>query len=983
MTRGMRYMLAMALFAFSLFVGSSSPVLAAGTERSVDPRPDCFSCLIKVSEKTTLLPEEGGGPTLLSGSWLFNKGGTDDYAYGDEELDTKDWKLVHAPGTWTKAFDDGQPFRTGWYRGVIQWQADQIGKDFVLLLSSRLSRVTVFLDGKEIYRRPGNFSIERYFANQPIPVSFKAGNPMQSIAFKIEAITQDGVYELPFEIRRYSTGDHSLTWHQYRGGELRLTAGAIVFFFGLFFLLVYVKLRSPMYLTATLSSFAATPYLVLPTDVALRTFDPEPMLFLHHLGLTCVFFFSLFCQNFDKYTPKFNWVMGIITFGSALVLASFPFFDISNMSLVDRSTYNATEDWLAGLNLNLFEIARKTLNIANIVLVLTSIWHTLRGTMQKRDGALVLLVGMVIFAALFGHDVLMSRGFFESTAMVPLDNIVFAMAMIWVASSTFASTYKDNVRLVTDLKGINDNLEHIVSERTAQLREKTNDIQNMLENMPQGILTIVSGGKIHPEYSKYLEAIYESSDIAGRSAMGLLFDKSTIGSDAKSAVEATIDAVIGEDRMNFDFNTHLLATGIDLAMPDGRVKYLDMAWSPICDETDTVDKLMVCVRDVTELRKLEAEAGQQKRELEMIGQILTVNQEKFHEFIDSSRNFVIENEGLIKQASDKNIDLVTQLFRNMHTIKGNARTYGLLHLTNIVHESEQAYDELRKNPEAEFNKDALLAQLQDVLNNIEEYASLNEVKLGRKGPGRRGSAEKYVMVKREQVDVLVSDVHAMNVETADRDALVQTIKKIELNLRLIGTETIQSILDGVFDSLPSLARELGKESPALVVQDNSVFIRNQIADLLRNVFMHLYRNSMDHGIETAADRLAKHKPAAGTITLTLAVVDGQLTMRLKDDGKGLALSYIRQKGIEKGLIETNGKCPDEEVAMLIFAPGFSTAAAVTEVSGRGVGMDAVQDFVKREGGHIVLQFSDSAVGADYRAFETVITMPGQFAVDAS
>lgn len=206
------------------------------------------------------------------------------------------------------------------------------------------------------------------------------------------------------------------------------------------------------------------------------------------------------------------------------------------------------------------------------------------------------------------------------------------------------------------------------------------------------------------------------------------------------------------------------------------------------------------------------------------------------------------------------------------------------------------------------------------------------------------------------------------------------LKQIEHKLRLIGTEPIDSVLSGVFDSLPSLAKELDKEAPQLAVNDNGIHIRNQVTDLLRNVFMHLYRNSMDHGIETSAERREKGKPAAGTITLDLSMVNNRLTMRLRDDGKGLALAYIRRKGIEKGMVAETGQISDEAVAQLIFAAGFSTATTVTEVSGRGVGMDAVQDFIKREGGDIRLQFSDDKVGAEFRAFETVITLPGQFAV---
>ncbi|MEI7611553.1 MAG: HAMP domain-containing protein [Betaproteobacteria bacterium] len=519
-----------------------------------------------------------------------------------------------------------------------------------------------------------------------------------------------------------------------------------------------------------------------------------------------------------------------------------------------------------------------------------------------------------------------------------------------------------------------------LAERTALLREKTNDIQNMLHHMPQGILTIVDGGVIHPEYSDYLETIFETREVKGKSVIDFIFANGNVGSDILSQVEASTFACIGEDRMNFEFNSHLLIEEVAKTMQDGRVKYLELSWSPICSESDTVEKIMVCVRDVTELRQLEAEAEVQKRELQMIGQILAVNQEKFHEFVESSRQFVAENEALLQAAGDTHPELVTQLFRNMHTIKGNARTYGLLHLTNIVHEAEQAYDDLRKNSEMTFQKEALLNQLQEVMTSIEEYASLNEVKLGRKGPGRRGSAEKYVMVQRTQVENMLAGLESIDLKNSQPEQLVSSLQQITHELRLIGTESIKNILDGVFESLPALAKEMGKEAPKLLVNDNGLAIRNQISDLLRNVFMHLYRNSMDHGLECVAERCTQGKHPAGTIELDLAVEQNRLVMRLKDDGKGLALGYIRSKGVEKGLIAAGSGASDEEVAGLIFAAGFSTASAVTEVSGRGVGMDAVQDFIKREGGDICLRFTDHQTGADYRAFETVISLPAHYVV---
>ena len=112
------------------------------------------------------------------------------------------------------------------------------------------------------------------------------------------------------------------------------------------------------------------------------------------------------------------------------------------------------------------------------------------------------------------------------------------------------------------------------------------------------------------------------------------------------------------------------------------------------------------------------------------------------------------------------------------------------------------------------------------------------------------------------------------------------------------------------------------------------------------------------------------------------LADGQLKLKLYDDGKGLAVGRIRQKAIDSGLIQAGDNTPPETVANLIFASGFSTADKVTEVSGRGVGMDAVRGFLRNEGGDVAIRFTDDKVDSDQRSFELQITLPDKFAVKA-
>lgn len=513
-----------------------------------------------------------------------------------------------------------------------------------------------------------------------------------------------------------------------------------------------------------------------------------------------------------------------------------------------------------------------------------------------------------------------------------------------------------------------------IQKSSAQLRQKTADIQTMLQNIPQGILTVTAGNHVHHEYSSYLEKILDTRDIAGRDFVELLFSGSNLGADSLSQIDTVAAACIGEDLMNFEFNKHLLVGEIEKRMPDGSIQILDFSWSPISDDRDLIVRLMLCVRDVTELRKLAAETAEQKRELEIIGEILSVSQEKFHEFISGAQHFIDENEALIRQHVEQDPETVVQLFRNMHTVKGNARTYGLLHLTHSVHEAEQTYDALRQpRPGIAWDQAQLLDELTRVRTLLERYARINEFSLGRKGPGRRGSVERYLMVDKAQIQETLRRLEAINLTNihdlvAARDAMHKT-------LRLLGTESLHETLGGIIESLPGLARELGKEAPCVVIEDHGHVIRNQASSLLKNVFMHLFRNALDHGIETSPERVAAGKSAHGTILLAAEITDGMLQLRMSDDGRGLCLARIRDKALESGLIKAEEVIDDAALALQIFRPGFSTAETVSAVSGRGVGMDAVQDFLKRENGRIEIRFTDDEEGSTFRRFETLVFLP--------
>ncbi|MGZ5014451.1 MAG: Hpt domain-containing protein [Methylobacter sp.] len=518
-----------------------------------------------------------------------------------------------------------------------------------------------------------------------------------------------------------------------------------------------------------------------------------------------------------------------------------------------------------------------------------------------------------------------------------------------------------------------------LQETSKLVRQKINDIQTMLQNMPQGLLSFDDQNKVKPEYSAYLEKILETDQIAGDDLIKLFFDKSNLGSDAISQISAVSGACVGEDAMNFEFNQHLLVNEIEKEMPSGLKKILDLNWAPVINENDVVEQILLCVRDVTELRKLSAESAEQKRELEIIGEILSVNQKKFHQFITSTTTYLVEIENIIRANPNGGLDAVNAMFRLMHTIKGNARTYGLLNLTNQVHDTESVYDELRQpNSVIAWDQTRLLDDLERVRDMVEHYAKTNEVSLGRKGPGRKGNSDKYLMVDIKQIQEAIKLLE--KVSHSNIHDLIEAKNVVHRTLRLLGTEPLNTVCASIVKSLPELAESLGKPEPDVSINNGKLRLKTQSVGVIKDIFTHLFRNCVDHGLELPAERLVNGKPAQGRIDVAIEMESERVKISIKDDGRGLALSKIRQKALENGLIQENDHLNDEKIAALIFLPGFSTADKLTDISGRGVGMDAVLGFAKKEDGHVKINFLDNKEGSDYRAFETAVYLPANYAV---
>lgn len=183
------------------------------------------------------------------------------------------------------------------------------------------------------------------------------------------------------------------------------------------------------------------------------------------------------------------------------------------------------------------------------------------------------------------------------------------------------------------------------------------------------------------------------------------------------------------------------------------------------------------------------------------------------------------------------------------------------------------------------------------------------------------------------------------------ERLVGELRDNTLNIRMLPIGTTFSRFRRLVRDLSS---ELHKEIE-LMAEGGETELDKTVIEQLGDPLVHLLRNSIDHGVESPEERQAAGKSRKGTIVLSAKQAGGSVIIRITDDGRGLNLERIREKAIERGIIAQDARLPAQEMAQLIFAPGFSTAEKVTNVSGRGVGMDVVKRSIEALRGKVEIE----------------------------
>lgn len=398
---------------------------------------------------------------------------------------------------------------------------------------------------------------------------------------------------------------------------------------------------------------------------------------------------------------------------------------------------------------------------------------------------------------------------------------------------------------------------------------------------------------------------------------------------------------------------------------------------------------------------------------------LIEEQEMVAGFLDETSPMLDEIESLILELEEdpENEQTLSVYFRLLHTIKGTAACVGLTALGNYTHKYEDFIGELRNKtiPLNTLTTNVLLEGLDDLksfFNDVKEKGNDKELDISQgivkysieaiksksqdiQGAQSLTGESKQLPQKESKDDKKEDDKMTVPMSllnnfmeesgelTVIRNSILKTVKKIENKFRGDkDIEMLNELLDSMYDVtsniqgkitemrkvplkntfrpfkrlIRDLSKKLDKEVE-LVLEGEELSVDNIVAKLFNNTLIHILRNSLDHGLETKSDRKETGKDLVGKLSIVVKEVGEEIVLQVTDDGKGINPDIIRAKALEKELYTEDelDSMSALEITNIIFDSGFSTAEQVSDLSGRGVGMDMVRSSFEEMGGSCFVQ----------------------------
>lgn len=551
-----------------------------------------------------------------------------------------------------------------------------------------------------------------------------------------------------------------------------------------------------------------------------------------------------------------------------------------------------------------------------------------------------------------------------------LENEKKALANLAIVSQQKIEILEKNKLLAesqAQLSAFNEQLEELV-------QAKTQDIQGLLNNVELGIFSIGPNLIIDKDYSAHLPNIIGTEPKENTTIDQFFFDHLVASHDTVDLYRNTLMCSLGESEIGFLANKGNLPEQVAF-----KKKVLKCGWSIVSNTEGLVEKVLLVLTDISQEIEHQRLFKQQEEYFSRIKELVDAKEDKSNAFFATSKVLMDKVLILINKPYLTMNDL-DEIYVCYHTIKGASRTLGLTRISNSIHDCESQISQWRQehsgvsDPLKSLDTKALKQSYDMALKDYNEYWNINKEVLNRSDDYEHVKVhKKFVM---DQYQVLEEVYRRITSQEFERETIAASIFEHKKRIINFISVSLEKAFDDYKNIASKLALELKKYRPIFYFKIQDHYLDDSSRQTLDRVFLHLIRNSIDHGIESNSERLAAGKSDYGALFVEAKVIQetGCLHIQFRDDGRGLAIGHLRRLGIEKGILHSESS--PEEVAHCIFLPGVSTAREVSDISGRGVGMDAVRRFLKERGGDIrlILQQPKDARG-EYYDFSFHIELP--------
>lgn len=475
-----------------------------------------------------------------------------------------------------------------------------------------------------------------------------------------------------------------------------------------------------------------------------------------------------------------------------------------------------------------------------------------------------------------------------------------------------------NIELEAQNFTLNEN--SIELEKINQALDSKNlKLKNILNNVEQGFLNFKKDLLIQEEYSIQCEKIFNDI-ISYKKLSSILYPSDE---NMRKFIDELLVKIFEVDIAQRKLYLTLLPEEISI-----NDRILSLFFKVVKDSKDE-DIIMTIITDITEKRLLEKRMHEEQTILKMVVRAI-INRDEFRSLVKEYEKFTS------KPFKNMHKEEYEHIFRQIHNFKGNFSQYEMVSLVNNLNELEnKLYEGKYMFHIEDINGAELISWLRQDLDIIETYAGKDFMK-----------DDEIFRVRKEKL---------IEIENKIREVLPQNELKVILPLiRDLRSKPLKDLMRTYPDYVMKLSERLGKcVKPFEIVGDDIMIDADSYNDVLKAI-VHIFRNCVDHGIETEDERLEAGKGEVGNITCEIRDLQEEFQIIISDDGRGIDIKRLEQKCLEKGLYteEELSKINYEEKINLIFEQGISTKEEAGHISGRGVGMSAVKQSVEECGGRI-------------------------------